>query len=313
MTQGDSARMSGPLIGLMVGMTVVKAGNVVAAKMVVNDVDPYSAMFYRSLGAVLVVLLIGAALRRAPVAPWRFGWLGWCAAALFGTNVTLFYVGTALTEASRVAIIINLQPVVVACVAPALFPAETLTVRKTVGLALAFGGVACIIGLDAWSGRGVHMGDLIVFGAMLFWALGTVLEKRVLAGLPADRGPISVVLWNLSTLPCALVVGMMFTNWRPATEMGAQAIYANLYLITLGTGMFLGMRWVLQRAPVSLVTSFNFLLPVWGVLFSVVILGDTLSPDLAVGMALVALGIFVVNRPVRPAAPMPVPLPAPAE
>lgn len=310
-TGATESRMSAPLTSLVVSMTVIKAGNIVASKIVVNAIDAFSAVFYRSLLAVLFVVLIGAALRRAPVAPWRLGWLGGLTAGVFAANVTLFYMGTARTDAGRVAVIVNLQPLVVALLAPAMFPEEALTARKLTGLGIALAGVTCIIGVDAWGGGGVRTGDLLTFGAMLLWAAGTVLEKRVLGRLPAERAAISVVVWNLAFLALALIAGMLLTGWRPAPHVGPRATYAMAYMVTLGSGMFLGLRWVLQRAPVGLVTSFNFLLPVWGVLFSVVLLQEPLTGELLVGMALVAAGIAVVHRPLP--APRRIPVPAPAE
>ena len=44
------------------------------------------------------------------------------------------------------------------------------------------------------------------------------------------------------------------------------------------------------KAPVTLVTSFNFLLPVWGVLFSVLLLGERLTSELIAGMCLALPG-----------------------
>ncbi len=310
MTASNDARLGLPLTGLVVALTVLKAGNVVASKIVVNDIDPFSATFYRSLLAVVFVVLIGAMLRRAPVAPWRLGWAGGLAAVLFTANVTLFYMGTALTDASRVVLIVNLQPVVVALIAPALFPSEMLTVRKVVGFACALAGVGCIVGLEALFGQGMRTGDLLTFGAMLLWATGTVVEKRALEQLPVKRAAISIVVWNLACLTGALLVGMLITGWRPAPAVGPSATYALAYLVTFGSVMFLALRWVLQRAPVTLVTSFNFLLPLWGVVGSVLLLGETLTLELAAGMVLVTLGIALVNRPANTRQPVPVPVPA---
>lgn len=307
MEHARTSQLTPRLTGLILGLTLIKAGNVVASKIVVNDIDAFSAVFYRTLLGGLFLVLVGAVVRRAPVAPWRFGWLGWLTAAVFATNFTLFYLGTARTDASRVAVIVNLQPLVVALLAPAFFPAEQLTARKAFGMGIALAGVLCIVGVDAWHGAGFRLGDGLIFAAMVLWATGAVLEKRVLETLPAERAAISVVVWNLAFLLAIMLGVMAVTGWRPAPTVGPAATYALAYMVVLGSGMFLAGRWVVQRAPVSLVTSFNFLLPVWGVLFSVLLLGETLTPALLTGMALVAAGIAVVNRPIPvPALPAPV-------
>ena len=57
-----------------------------------------------------------------------------------------------------------------------------------------------------------------------------------------------------------------------------------------------------QRFAASALQSFTFLTPVWGVFFGIVLMGDEPQVLMMVGIALVGLGLYLINRPARPAA-----------
>ena len=54
--------------------------------------------------------------------------------------------------------------------------------------------------------------------------------------------------------------------------------------------------WVLSVYPASDMASFSFLAPVFGVIFGWLILGESLSWTIGIALALVALGIVLINR-----------------
>jgi drug/metabolite transporter (DMT)-like permease len=59
--------------------------------------------------------------------------------------------------------------------------------------------------------------------------------------------------------------------------------------------------WLIRHYPASRLTSFTFLTPLFGVMFGGLLLGEPVGWRLIVALGLVALGIYLVNRP-QPAA-----------
>jgi drug/metabolite transporter (DMT)-like permease len=59
---------------------------------------------------------------------------------------------------------------------------------------------------------------------------------------------------------------------------------------------------MLKRYPASDTASVSFLAPVFGVLFSWLILHEEISWSVIAALALVAAGIYLVNRRARPGA-----------
>ena len=61
--------------------------------------------------------------------------------------------------------------------------------------------------------------------------------------------------------------------------------------------------WVVGIYPASGLSSFAFLTPAFGVLLGGLLLGEPLTPGLFVALALIAVGILIVNRPRKPIPP----------
>ena len=55
--------------------------------------------------------------------------------------------------------------------------------------------------------------------------------------------------------------------------------------------------WMIHRFPVSRLAAFTFLAPLFGVILSGLLLKEDLPFQLWIGLILVGLGIYLVNRP----------------
>ena len=296
MTSERAGTLTATLTALALGGTVVKAGNVIASKFLLNTMDTASAVFFRAGLAALWLVLFGAMVRRAPVAPWRLGRWGWLAAGCLTLDLSLFYAGCARTDASRAVLILNLQPFFVALFAATIHREDSLTLPKVSGMMLAFVGVAGLVGGDALRGGSLRVGDLLVMASAVVWAMRLTAEKRAVAQLPAG-GAASLVAWEMTALTGACIARMLVTGAQPAAEVTFTGLYALLYLVLAGSTALVLEKWLLQRAAVSSITAFNFLIPVWGVLLSHVLLGEVITGPLLMSMVLVGAGIVLVNQP----------------
>jgi drug/metabolite transporter (DMT)-like permease len=69
-------------------------------------------------------------------------------------------------------------------------------------------------------------------------------------------------------------------------------------VIVVALGILLWF-WLLSVYPASGVASFGFLTPVFGILFGWLLLDEAVGPAVFGAGALVALGIWLINRPAR--------------
>jgi drug/metabolite transporter (DMT)-like permease len=106
--------------------------------------------------------------------------------------------------------------------------------------------------------------------------------------------PSAVVLGH------GIVAGILFGSEFGLIFVGLEYTLASRgYVLLYVVVAFLSyLVWfvLVSRYPVSLMHAFSFFTPVFGVLFSgMLILGETISPNLVMALALVSIGMVLVN------------------
>jgi drug/metabolite transporter (DMT)-like permease len=61
---------------------------------------------------------------------------------------------------------------------------------------------------------------------------------------------------------------------------------------------FLAWFWLVRNYPASRLVSFNFLMPIFGVIAGGILLKEPITSKLLLTLVLVGTGIYLVNRPV---------------
>jgi drug/metabolite transporter (DMT)-like permease len=67
-------------------------------------------------------------------------------------------------------------------------------------------------------------------------------------------------------------------------------------IVIVAFASYLAWFWLLARYPASELSAFSFLTPLFGMAAGGLVLGERIGPALAVAMAFVAAGIYLVNR-----------------
>ncbi len=108
--------------------------------------------------------------------------------------------------------------------------------------------------------------------------------------------PYRFLVWLLGlNIPIFLVLSQFFERER-SIEWTLASSAGLFYQGWIVTGFcFLMLTWVLRKYKASKLVVFSFLMPVWGVLFSNLFLGDEITVSVFVGTGLVAAGIYFVN------------------
>jgi len=209
-------------------------------------------------------------------------------------HTVLLNIGTELTIASRSTIFFALYPIFTVIFGHFWLPDDRLSVRKMLGILSAFGGVSAAIAPHLrGSGTLEHLiGDLIVTLAACFFGLRITLTKVYVQDIYPHR--LLVWLFGLN-IPCFFVLSYLFEGEKPIAltlASGAGMLYQGWVL----TGFcFLVLTWVLRKYKASKLVVLYFFMPVSGVLFSNLFLGDELSLSILAGTVLVAAGIYLVN------------------
>ena len=192
------------------------------------------------------------------------------------------------TTATNFTLIFNLSTFVIIFLSIGMF-GEKLTNNKIIGAAVAFLGLA-LITTNGNFGISPHlMGDGIALAGTIFWALYTVLGKKMNEKYSALTVLNYVFLFaSLELIPFYLVsphvsvLAFDITTWM---AMGFLTICCSL-------AAFLVYNYGLEKLPASTVALFIYVMPLSGVLLASIVLGESLTIYTLAGALLIIYGMY---------------------
>jgi drug/metabolite transporter (DMT)-like permease len=140
------------------------------------------------------------------------------------------------------------------------------------------------------------VGDLMQVGGGLCWALTTLYIKRLAA---STRHTHYQTMFSqlFFSIPLLGVAWLVFQRGNPVM-LSAPVVAAFVYqAVIIAFVSYLSWFWMIHHYSVSRLSSFTFLVPLFGVALSGLILRESIPLLLWVGLALVGAGIFLVNWP----------------
>ena len=283
-------------VAMMVMLTFSWGLNQVAIKVSNVGYNPVFTVVVRSALAGLLVFL-WCRWRAIPLFR-RDGTLlpGIAVGALFGLEFVLMFVGLDYTSAARSALMINTMPFWVLLGAH-FFLGEKITLVRLVGIALAFTGVALVFSDElSLPDASALTGDLICLVAGMLWGATTIVIKatRLATAKPEKTLLYQLVVSGLMVIPLIPLGGPVLRD--PGLLSTGSLIFQAVFIVAF---TYLLWFWLVRRYPASGLTSFTFLSPAYGVLLGGLLLNEPLSMNIFMALALIAAGLFLVNRPAR--------------
>jgi drug/metabolite transporter (DMT)-like permease len=169
--------------------------------------------------------------------------------------------------------------------------------RAVVGLAIAFVGVVIVADPAGSVGSQRLIGDALFVGASLSWAAYTLVGREATRRFGSVSANVfATAVGSLLLLPVTLTG----KGWSGLGSASAGAWASVAYLSVAGTVLafvlfYEGVR--LLGAPAA--SAFALLVPIFGVLSSVFVLGERLRPALALGGVIVMAGLWLVQTAQR--------------
>lgn len=288
--------LDGKAVGLMIFLTLAWGLNGVAAKIANTGYDPVFLTVARSAIATVLVFL-WCRVRRIPLfeADGTLG-PGILAGVLFGVEFLCIFVGLEYSTVGRVSLLLNTAPFIVLVGAHFLL-GERIDIGKVVGLMLAFSGVALVFsdnlsaaGPDAW------IGDVLGLAAGVLWAATILLIKGSRLSI-ASAEKVLIYQLVVSAIVIAPVLLLVGNPIRDANVAATIALLVQAAFVAAFT--YLLWFWLVRHYPASALSSFTFLSPAFGVIGGGLILSEPMTVQIFLALALIAVGIFIVNRPRR--------------
>lgn len=248
--------------------------------------------------AGLLTLLIAAVLRRKPLYPTRRNIKAILAISLFQSMIQYicYYIGLSRTTGTNGALLSGTQTFFAILFAHIFLKDDKLTPVKTLGCLIGFSGVV-LLNLGGALGQFTLLGDGLVLLSAASAGMGALVSRVYSPG----HDPIILTAWQL-IFGGLLLLALGTAGGGALRTVTLSGALLMLYMVALSSAAFTIWTALLRRWPVGKVSIYGFLIPVFGALFSALLLGERIwSPQNLGAVALVSAGVVLANRSKTPA------------
>ena len=214
----------------------------------------------------------------------------------FGLEFLFVYWGLAFTPVSRSLIFLYTHPFWVALGAHFLLKGDRLTLAKLFGLVLAFCGVVAVFHAHSSDLPAFYwVGDMMELSAAILWAATTLYVKHITEKIVLDHFQ-TLFAQLIYSFPVLALGSFLFE--LPADLDLSLLVLASLFYqsVVVAFASFLVWFWLIHRYMVSRLAAFTFMAPLFGVILGGLVLNEPITFLVWIGLACVAVGIYVVNR-----------------
>ena len=171
---------------------------------------------------------------------------------------------------------------------------ERLSARRILGVVLGMAAILLLLSNELQAVQAAPKGTLLMLGAALSWAFGTVMMKRY----PVDLPVASLTAWQLLVggIPiCAGALAFEMHSLRPLTLGPAVAVAYNIFIAFI----FCQWAWIkiATTVPVGVSTLSTLMIPVVGVFSGMLVLAERPHWQDFAALALVLMALATVMLP----------------
>ena len=280
---------------LVTTATFMMAGSIVLGRAVHEDIPPVGLSFWRwSVAALVLLPLVWRELRyKWPIIAAHRNLLVLLGILQVGSS-TLVYVAVNFTTAINASLIFAAQPALT--IIPAWFlTQDRATMPQCLGICAAlFGIVVMVTQADVQNllSLELNVGDILTLAAIFGWSFYAALLHR----LPNNLGHTTslfliCVTGSLSIIPFYAYETVALRTF-PFTTTTIVVILFLAVLVSAVSGLFWNMA--VRSVGPNRATIFMNLIPIFGVVLAIMVLGERLFAYHVIGASFVVLGVVLV-------------------
>lgn len=267
----------------------------VSIKSIALDISPVLQGAIRSVIATIAVYVL-IYKKNIPLylsrSVFKYGAL---AGLLFGLEFLFVNEGLRYTSASHISVFIYTSPIFSALIIGYFLPEERLSIRQWIGILICLTGVLVAFFMGGFHTTTTSLkGD--IFGLLAGLSLGAttaVIRCTKLAYAPATH------ILYFQVLGASIMLGFYAILSNQLTFKFSLFSMSNIIFqgLVVSFASFLMWFYIIKKYYVSQVGNIGFLTPVFGVSFSILLLGEQLSHSFIMGSFLVLIGVFILSLP----------------
>lgn len=276
----------------------------IAAKIAMESLHPVTVAFLRFLGASILLWI--AMMLREPIRPklqrkdyYVFTILGLI--GIFGYNVLFFY-GVNLATVTKSSLLIATNPIFIA-IFSVIFLKEHVTMLQFSGIALGILGAIVIItegSIEQFILLGISKVDLILFGAVICWAIYSVVGKVSLQRFsPLVSTTYACIAGTICLFPLAL-----YTFKMEHLELATFGTWISILYMAIFVSGISFVIWYdgIKKVGAARAASFINLMPISAVVLASIVFGERISSIQFFGATMILFGVYLSNRKTAPIA-----------
>ncbi|GAB6191204.1 DMT family transporter [Desulfocastanea catecholica] len=272
-------------------------GTFIAGRLLADSVAPASAAFLRFVIASSAMLVVTLLVEKKLLWPPKMQWLPLILLGMTGVfayNV-FFFNGLHHISGGRASLIISCTPLVITIFAT-FFLRERLTALKSCGVLLSLSGAVTVISNGhpgALFTGGFGPGEQALLGCVLSWSAYSIIGRSVLQTL----SPLSAVCYSsmIGTLLLAVPAARegLFSRLSTITSVDWTSL---AYLGFFGTAIGFSLYYqAIKKIGATRAGIFINLVPLFSILLSWLILGESVKPVVLAGGLLILTGVSLTN------------------
>jgi drug/metabolite transporter (DMT)-like permease len=280
-------------LAVLVALSVIWGSAFMLVKVVLEEVPPMTLVAGR-LGGAFVFLMFALMLTGRSLPRNRGAWLAFLALGL-GNNVWPFILltwGQQHIDSSLAAILVASMPLSTVVLAH-YWVNERLTIDRTLGILIGFGGVFALIGGDLRDlTESSTLGQLAIIGGVLGYSFGTVFARRYMREAdPMVYAAGQTLVGTTIMVPVALAADQPFDL---SLSVKTALAWSALGILTSAVAYLL-FFWLIRRITATQASMVTYLIPVTAVFLGAIVLDERLGANSFVGLGLIILGVWVVS------------------
>jgi drug/metabolite transporter (DMT)-like permease len=298
-TRMTLSTFSGAILYIKLVLTALFwGGTFIAARVIAQEAEPFSASFLRFALASFFLLVFVVRAHGVLSLPERgqivpiilLGLTG-----VFAYNF-FFFSGLKTVPASRASLIVATNPAFIALFSRAFFK-ERIGLSKSFGIILSVSGAAIVVSrgnpLTVLQGN-LGLGELYIFGCVASWVAYSLIGKTVMKSLsPLLAVTYACVIGTACLFPAALHEDIAQSIWHYSLSVWLGVFYLGLF------GSAIGFIWyyegIIAIGP-SRAGVFINVVPISAILLASLILNEVIDASVATGAMFVMGGVYLTNR-----------------
>lgn len=262
--------------------------------LLLNGLAPQDIFLYRFALAYAGIWFFGK--QRLFAATWRdegkLALLGILGGSLYfqTENMALQY-----TQASNVALVLSVAPLLTSIIAHFFARGERLTRRILIGLVVAFLGVALVVFNGSVILKMHPLGDALCFAAALSWAFYTLILKDLGMRYSSLFITRKVFFYGLLTILPIFIFQPLNSDWA---ILARPIVWGNLLYLGVAASLLCFLFWnrVVEHLGAIRATNYLYIGPPITLITAAIVLHEIITPMALVGAGLILFGLVQAGR-----------------